>query len=107
MRFISFYFIFYREFDDLIEEKPSVIDFTEAYTDAEGNVYCTLCPRKWNRSQSHTQRHFKLCHNGKGSLKTMPPEDPDKHYVLVSDQSDDDLEAFGQKFKQISNELTN
>ena len=27
-------------------EKPSVIDFTEAWTDANGNLYCTLCPRK-------------------------------------------------------------
>ena len=47
----AFYFTFYREFDDLEEKKPSVIDFPEAYTDADGNLYCTLCLRKWNRSQ--------------------------------------------------------
>ena len=60
----SFYFIFYRENDDLIEEKPEEIDFTQAYTDAEGNVYCALCPRKWKRSQCHTRRHFKRHHKG-------------------------------------------
>ena len=37
----------------------------------------------------------------------MPPEDPNKHYVLVSDQSDDDAEAIGQKFTRISTKLTN
>ena len=91
----------------MVEEMPSVIDFAEAYTDAEGNVYCTLCSRKWKKGHRNSNRHFNLCHNGKGSLRTMPPEDPKKHYVLVSDQSDDDAEAIGQKFTRISTKLTN
>ena len=74
--------------------KPKKTVIKSVYVDEKGYVYCTQCPGKMKRSQRHVARHFKRHHKEHETVSLMQtrPINPNKTYMILSDDSDESVD---------------